>query len=69
MQSSVVKARDEEEETGPIGNISNQIVSLAKGTRLEIENFKLSTQKAQNGITVEFAFRATVRFPEKERTL
>jgi hypothetical protein len=66
MQSSVIKTRDEEEETSPIRSISNQIASLTQGKSLEIENFKLSTEKAENGgITLEFAFRATVRFGEK----
>lgn len=67
MQSTVVRTTDDGEETGSaIEGISRQITSLVGGTKLEIENFKLSTQKVENGMSFEFALRATVRFGEKE---
>jgi hypothetical protein len=66
MQSSVIEATRDEDESA-IQSISRQISSFTQGTKLEIENFKISTEKAENGLTLEFALRATVRFPEKEK--
>jgi hypothetical protein len=66
MQSSVVRTTNEETDSA-IEGISRQITSLAAGTKLEVENFKFATQKVENGVTFEFAIRATVRFGEKEQ--
>lgn len=69
MQSSVIATREEEEESSPIQDISKQISSLTRGTKFEIENFKLSTEKVENGISFEVTLRATIHFPEKETTV
>jgi hypothetical protein len=64
MQSTIAAARNEGE-SSPIQSISKQISSIAQGTKFDIENFKLSTSKVENGVSFEFEFRATIRFPEK----
>jgi hypothetical protein len=64
MQSSVETSR--EESRSPIQSAREQLSSLVEGTKLEIETFKLATSKVEDGVSLEFEFRATVRFAEKQ---
>jgi hypothetical protein len=67
MQSSVlskndtVKMEEEEEQgNGRFDAIKGQIATIARNNRMEIQKFKFSTDRVENGITIDFALRVLI---------
>jgi hypothetical protein len=66
MQSSVlskndtVKMEEEEQGNGRFDAIKGQIATIARNNRMEIQKFKFSTDRVENGITIDFALRLLI---------
>jgi hypothetical protein len=62
MQSSVLAKNGTGEEEGTIrfDAIREQIAIIAQNNRIEIQKFKFSTDRIENGIAIDFALRLVV---------
>lgn len=68
MQSSVLARNDtevgmeeeENESTGRFDDIKEQIAAIVQNRRIEIQKFKFSTDRIENGIAIDFALRLVI---------
>jgi hypothetical protein len=60
MQSSALASKKEKEKG--TDSISETIRAITQGKKLEIQTFKLTSERLENGVSIEFQMRATISF-------
>jgi hypothetical protein len=62
MQSSVLSKEKREEKGRGVDAIAEGIRAITQNTKMEIQTFKLTSEKLENGVTIEFELRANINF-------
>ncbi len=68
MQSSVLARNEMEEKKKRVDSISENIRAIAQENKLEFQTFKISTEKLENGISIEFEMRAKINFSNRSES-
>lgn len=68
MQSSVLARKEMEEKKKRADTISENIRVIAQENKLEFQTFKLSTEKVENGISIEFEMRVKINFNNRSES-
>jgi hypothetical protein len=69
MQSAVLEGRGDELEEENRKGIPERIQELAQGRKLEIQAFKLSSERVEDGISITFELRALIKFDNNSETV
>ncbi len=69
MQSAVLEGRGDELEEENRKGIPERIQELAQGRKLEIQTFKLSSERVEDGISITFELRALIKSDNNSETV
>jgi hypothetical protein len=66
MQRSVLE-KEREGEKDKVDSVAEVIKAVTQNGKLEIETFKLTTEKIENGVSIDFEMRAYVNFKDRSK--
>jgi hypothetical protein len=69
MQSAVLEGRGDKLEEENRKGISERIQELTQGRKVEIQAFKLSSERVEDGISITFELRALIKFDNNSETV